>query len=134
MRLSKTWGAPAYVLTVELARNEQGCWEDFHLDVKTPVPMETVTEPLFGHVNECGGRALGLKFQAPRASFEITVADHEAFPPADLVVVAVWPGDMKQRMGEAYLDERLAQLSQWLMAVGGAMLGLAGMAAMRGWK
>src|SRR5712664_2575467 len=25
MRLNQTWGSPSYILTVELARNEQGC-------------------------------------------------------------------------------------------------------------
>jgi len=36
MRL-KAWGPPSYVLTVELARKEQCCWDDFHLTVKSPV-------------------------------------------------------------------------------------------------
>jgi hypothetical protein len=128
-RLVKAWGRPAFVFTVELARNEQGCWEDFRLDVQSPVGMVAVSEPLFGHLNECGGRPLGLKFQAPAAEFQITVPEHADFPPADLVILPVWPGDMKQRLGEAYVDEKLAAIARWLMGVG-AVLALAGGAGM----
>ena len=112
-------------MTVELARNEQGCWEDFRLEVTSAVAMTAVSEPLFEHVNECGGRALGLRFQAAAADFRIAAPEHADFPPADLVILPVWPGDMKRRLGEAYVDEKLATISWWLLGVG-ALMALAG--------
>ncbi len=123
-RLRKAWGRPEYVLTVELARNEQGCWDDFHIAVQSPVALAPMSERAFGHVNECAGRALGLRFQTA-ANFHITIPDHENFPPAELVILPLWPGDEKQRLGEAYIDERLSQISRWLLG-GGVLLALAG--------
>jgi hypothetical protein len=128
-RLTKAWGPPAFVVTVELARNEQGCWEDFHLDVISPVTLQPVSQPLPGHVNECAGRVLGLAFQATAADFAITVPEHANFPPADLVILPVWP-DMQRRLGDAYVDERLAVIARWLMGAG-AVLALAGAAGVR---
>jgi hypothetical protein len=128
-RLTEAWGPPAFVITVELARNEQGCWEDFHLDVISPVALQPVSKPLPGHLNECAGRALGLAFQAPAADFAITAPEHAKFPPADLVVLPVWPGDMQRRLGDAYVDEKLAVIAWWLMGAG-AVLALAGVTGM----
>jgi hypothetical protein len=130
-RLSKAWGEPAYVVTVELARNEQGCWEDFHLDTESTVAFEADSQPLFGHLNECGNGYLGLKFRSPAAEFRFTAPEHAKFPPADLVILPVWPGDMKRHLGEAYVDEELAGVSRWLMGIG-AILALVGAAGMWG--
>jgi hypothetical protein len=127
-RLGKSWGKPSYVLTVELARNEQGCWDDFKLDVKSAAALTPMTDPAFGHVNECGGRTLGLKFQGP-VDFQIVVSDQGDFPPAELAILPVWPGDMKQRLGDAYLDERLSVIARWVLGAG-VLLALAGVVGM----
>lgn len=132
-RLVRAWGRPAFVMTVELARNEQGCWDDFGLDVTSAAALTPVSEPVFGHGNECGGRSLGLKFQAAAADFAVTARESVDLPPGDLVILPVWPGDAKQRLGDAYVDEELGAISWWVMGAGAILL-LAGGAAMRGWR
>jgi hypothetical protein len=133
-RLRRAWGDPTYVIAVEPARNEQGCWDEFFLDVKSTILLKPVTTPLYGHMTECPGHPLGLEFQAgpdQHVNLQIASQSEQPLPPADLVVMANWSGDMKQRLGEVYVDETLRKISNWLMVLGGVCLAWAGIAARR---
>jgi hypothetical protein len=142
-RLRNAWGEPVYVVAITVARNEQACWEDFHWDMTASVSLDPSTSPAFGYLSACDGRLLGFKFSAAAGqtvtfvfrksgTAETTPFPPAPPPPADLVILANWSGDMKQRLGEAYVDQALRNASNYLLLLGGVCLALSALVTFRG--